>query len=78
MDPLRSTFNSAAFSQLNMNNDIRGRIKELVDYPLFFNQCHVVNHLLNPLMCLIRLGYTNKTRMDQVLYYFYKTDEHTK
>ena len=33
------------------------------------------NHLLKPLMWLMRLGDTNKTSMKQVLYYVYKTDK---
>ena len=36
----------------------------------------MVNHLLKPLVCLMRLGDDNKPSMDQVMYYLYNTDEH--
>ena len=68
--------NGAALSHLNPKNNLRGRFKENINYPLLFNQHHLVNHLLKPLMYLMRLGDTDKSSMDQVIYCEYKSDEH--
>ena len=38
----------------------------------------MVNQLFKPLMGLMILGDTNNLRMDQVIYYVYKTDKHMK
>ena len=76
MYPLREAVNSDAVLRFRLNNNLRGRVKTLINYPLLFNQCHVVNHLLKPLMCLMIMGDTNKPMMDQLLYHVYKTDNH--
>lgn len=68
--------NGAPFNHLKLKNNLHERVKTLINNPLFFNQRHVVNILVKPLMCLMRLGDTDKPRMDQVLYYVYRTDEH--
>ena len=57
---------------LKLKNNFHGRVKELINDPLFFNQNHAVKHLLKPLICLVRMGVTDKPIMDQVLHYVYK------
>ena len=68
--------NGADFSHLRMKNNIYRKVKTIINYPLLFNHCHVVNHLLKQLMFLIILGETNKPMMYKMLYYVYKTDKH--
>ena len=72
---MRENMNGSDFYDLNLKNDPYGRVKTLTNDTLFLNQRHVVNHLLKKLMCLMRLGDTSNPRMDQVLYYVYKTDK---
>ena len=72
---MRVTVNGSYLSNLMPKNNIHGRVKELIDDSLLYNQLHVVNHLHKELVCLMRLGDTKKPRMDQVPYFFYKTDE---
>ena len=49
---------------------------DIINDPLLFNQSHVVNHLLKPLMLMMRLGGTNKPSLDQAIYYVDKTGNH--
>ena len=72
---MRRTLNGATFLHLRLSNNLRERVKTLINDPLLFNQIYVANHLIKPLMCLMILGENNMTRMYQVLYYFYNTDE---
>ena len=73
---MSTTVNGADFSHLMLENNPHWRVNTIINYTLLFNQNRVLNHLLKPLMCLVSLGETIKNRMDQVLYYSYKTDEH--
>ena len=66
---MRVTVNGSSFSNLMPKNNIHGRVKELIDDSLLYNQLH------KELVCLMRLGDTKKPRMDQVPYFVYKTDE---
>ena len=66
----------ADFCHLMLKNNLHGRFKTIINYPFFFNQDHYVNHLLKPLLFLMRLGDTKKTRMDQLMYCVNKTDDH--
>ena len=75
-DLLRETVNGAALSRLKLKNNHHGIVKDYINDPLFFGQIYVVNHVLDPITFLMILGDTNKPRMDKVLYYVYKTDEH--
>ena len=59
-----------------MKNNIHRGFKENIKYTLLFNQFHVANQLLKPLMWPIRLGDTKNPSIDQVINYVYKTDEH--
>ena len=68
--------NGYASSHSMLMNNIHGKVKGLTNYMLFFNQRHVVNHLLNTRMCLMRLAETNKPSMDKVLYHVYTNDEY--
>ena len=53
-----------------------GGVKTLIIDPLLFNQNYMVNHLLKPLICLTRLGYTKNPSTDHVIYYVYCTNKH--
>ena len=75
MDPLRSTVSGAYFLQLIPKNNFHGRVNTLINSSLLFNQRHVVNHFLMPIMCLMRLEDTNNPRINRVIYYVYKTDK---
>ena len=68
--------NGATLSHLKLKKNIHERVKEHIDDPLLFKQRHVVNLLLETLMCMMILVDTNRPRMDQVLCYVYKTDDH--
>ena len=75
MEPMRQNVNGDDFSHLKLNNNIHELVKDLINNPLLSNQRYVANHTLKKLMWLIRLGETKNTRMDQVIYYVYKTDK---
>ena len=70
------TVNDDDLLHLRLKNNLHKRVKDLINNTLFFNQCHMLNKLLTSLMWLMWLGDTNKTSMDQVLYYVYKTYDH--
>ena len=59
-----------------MKNNPHGRFKTLINNNLLFNQSHVMNHFLKPLICLMRLRQPKKTSIDQVIYYVYFNDKH--
>ena len=61
---MRETLNGATFLQLKLKNNLRERFKDIINDPLFFNQCHGLNHLLKTLVCMMKLGDTNKPRVD--------------
>ena len=75
-DLLWATVNGDAFLHLNMKNNLHEHIKTLTNDHLLLNQSRVANQLLKPPMFLMTLGYTNKPRTYQVLYYVYKNDDH--
>ena len=64
-----------AFLHLSLRNNTNGRVKKRINDILLLNQSHVVNHPLKKIMCLMRLGDTNTTRLDIVLYCVYKTHD---